>query len=58
MCRQLYKPLTRLRVVLFFFFFLRIPFYFVGEKERERAKIIKEQLFAGVSLAHSNFLNG
>ena len=30
----------------------------MGEKERERAKIIKEQLFAGVSLAHSNFLNG
>ena len=30
----------------------------MGEKERERAKIIKEQLFAVVSLAHSNFLNG
>ena len=30
----------------------------MGEEERERAKIIKEQLFAVVSLAHSGFLNG
>ena len=30
----------------------------MGEEERERAKMIKEQLFAVVSLAHSGFLNG